>query len=63
MQLTVDYVTVHELAHLKERNHSPEFWLLVERTVPDYEGQRDCWRGTGAVGGGVARQSSEAACQ
>ena len=31
-----DYIIVHELCHLKEFNHSREFWNLVAETAPNY---------------------------
>ena len=32
----VDYVVAHELAHLREMNHSAKFWGVVESVCPDY---------------------------
>jgi len=37
----IDYVVVHELAHLRELNHSASFWRLVENTCPEYATLRD----------------------
>jgi predicted metal-dependent hydrolase len=37
-----EYVVVHEIAHLHERLHTPEFWRRVERAMPDYE-RRKKW--------------------
>ncbi|MBS1191369.1 MAG: hypothetical protein H6R10_3161 [Rhodocyclaceae bacterium] len=36
----VDYVAAHELAHLKEMNHSPRFWSVVEGLCPDWRNLR-----------------------
>ena len=38
---SIDYVVAHELAHLREMNHSPKFWDVVRSVVPDYERLRD----------------------
>lgn len=32
-----EYVVVHELCHLREFNHSRNFWALVAQTFPDYK--------------------------
>ena len=47
----IDYVCIHELAHLQERNHSAAFWNLVKKAMPDYkekqkwlkENSDKCW--------------------
>jgi len=31
-----DYVLIHELMHLRQQNHGPRFWALVERACPAY---------------------------
>jgi predicted metal-dependent hydrolase len=40
----IDYVVAHELAHLKEMNHSPAFWDVVRSVLPDYEQRRGALR-------------------
>ena len=35
-QKSADYIIIHELCHLKEFNHSRNFWNLVAKIIPDY---------------------------
>ncbi len=45
----LDYVIVHELAHIKEKNHSKRFWALVAQYIPDYKTRRKTLKQFGHV--------------
>ena len=44
----LDYVALHEVAHLREMNHSARYWALVERAMPDYRRHRGWLKRHGA---------------
>jgi predicted metal-dependent hydrolase len=45
----LDYVIVHELAHIGQPRHTPTFWAAVERAMPDYERRKTRLAGTGTA--------------
>ncbi len=42
----VDYVVVHELAHIREKNHSPAFYAVVASVLPDYKAREQLLKNT-----------------
>jgi hypothetical protein len=36
----IDYVIIHELCHIRFKNHSRDFWNLVSYQCPDYKNKR-----------------------
>ena len=44
----LDYVAAHEVAHLQEMHHGPEFWELVEELCPAYHAPRRWLRENGS---------------
>ena len=45
----INYVVVHELAHLQYRTHTPAFWGEVGRLLPDFEILRQRLKEIGAT--------------
>ncbi|GJM03859.1 MAG: metal-dependent hydrolase [Rhodomicrobium sp.] len=43
----LEYVAAHEVAHLLEMNHGPNFWKLVAKTMPEYEDAKNWLRAEG----------------
>ena len=40
----VEYVVVHELAHIKQKNHSAAFYAEINKVMPDYKRRRELLR-------------------
>lgn len=40
----IDYVLIHELAHLQEKNHTEKFWNIVKNAMPDYKEKKEWLR-------------------
>lgn len=45
----LDYVLVHEMAHIKYPNHSADFWRFVASILPDYEQRKEWLRVNGPL--------------
>lgn len=45
----IDYIVVHELCHLHQRDHSDAFWNEVDKVLPDYRDRKDWLRARGAT--------------
>tara|TARA_E500000318_G_scaffold110980_2_gene127970 strand:- start:901 stop:1608 length:708 start_codon:yes stop_codon:yes gene_type:complete len=44
----IDYLAVHELCHMRHRNHSDAFWNEVDKVMPDYKERKNWLRKNGA---------------
>ncbi len=44
----IDYIVVHELAHLLYSNHTAAFWNQVDKVMPDFQERKDWLRANGA---------------
>ena len=44
----IDYIVVHELCHIHQRNHSSAYWNEVDKVMPDYRERKQWLRTNGA---------------
>ena len=44
----IDYIIVHELCHIHQRNHSDMFWNEIDKVMPDYRERKDWLKNNGA---------------
>lgn len=58
-EAVVDYVIVHELAHLREMNHSAKFWQIVAKHCPDWRIHRKWLRQHSAELAGMLRDDRD----
>lgn len=47
----IDYVVIHELAHLRHRHHQSSFWAEVEHYCPNYKNERKKLKAMSAITG------------
>ncbi|UEL47220.1 M48 family metallopeptidase [Terrisporobacter hibernicus] len=45
----VDYIVVHELVHIKYKNHDSAFWNAIDKVMPDYEKRKEWLKNNGAA--------------
>ena len=43
----LDYIVVHEMCHMKYKNHSKEFWDSMFEILPDYDIRREWLKNNG----------------
>jgi len=48
-QTVVDYIVVHELCHMRHRDHSDAFWNEVDKVMPQYRSRKEWLRVNGAA--------------
>ena len=48
-QTVIDYIAVHELCHLRHRDHSDAFWNEVDKVLPGFRERNEWLRKHGAA--------------